>query len=102
MPSMEEKPEKRLVRRKNIRQPISFEIGSKESGRFGNVMVKGRGVDICHGGIGLITKWRLEEGNVLKLCLPVAAAHTSLPVFAEVIWMTPVHGRFRAGLRFLA
>lgn len=100
--SMEKKTEKRSVGREIFRQSVSFEMSVWESGQFGNVLENGSGVDISNGGIGLIMECPLEECDVLKLYFPIAAANTSLPVYTEVMWATPIQGKFRAGLRFLA
>lgn len=93
---------KRSSDRESIHQPVSFELSEIESGRLRNIRKSGLGVDISPGGMGLTTDYPLKEGDVLKLYLPVAAGHASVPVFTEVIWLRPSDREFRAGLRFLA
>ena len=99
---MKKKAEKRASSRAAICQSLSFEMSEKVSGRFKNVPICGFGVDICLGGIGLITDRILNEGDVLKLFIPVAEVNILLPVYTEVMWSRPTDGDFRAGLRFLA
>ena len=94
--------ENRSGSRESIQQPVSLELSGIESGRLSTVKRSGLGVDISAGGMGLTTDWQLHAGDVLKLYFPVAAGHTSLPVFTEVVWSRPADGKFRAGLRFLA
>ena len=58
------------------------------------------GVDISACGLGLITKFSLTQGNVLKLLIPINGV--SLPVFGVVKWSEPYKDKFRAGLQFVA
>lgn len=92
--------EKRSFGRKFICQTVRIEMSKLKHGQVGNVPENGLGVDISHGGIGLITDCSLEEGNLLKLYFPVAEVKINLPVYAQVVWVMPARGKFRAGLCF--
>jgi len=93
-------PAARQTVREPLPQTITFEM-SERTGGFANNLLKGCGVDAGRGGIGLTTDHPLEEGDVIKLELPSALPGLNLPVLAEVVWAMPIHGKFRAGLRFL-
>lgn len=95
-------PEKRKDIRKEYAHEIGFElmlVGGQERD-----VVPGYGfaVDIGDGGIGLMTRYEPKEGEVLKLFIPLIEPEVALPVFAEVMWVTPVSEYYRTGLRFLA
>ena len=62
----------------------------------------GQAVDIGHGGLGLVSPYSPTEGEVLKLSIPLKDPEVTLPVFAEVMWVSPSDEYYRAGLRFLA
>ncbi len=100
--TMRKFPVERSSSRTRIRQSISFELSELEADRPEIVVTRGFGVDICDGGMGLITRYPLKAGAVLKIYFPVAAAKASLPVYSEVVWSKPTDGEYRAGLRFLA
>jgi len=88
--------------RKEYTQAISFE--SRLAGGQGKTVAlrAGQAVDIGHGGLGLVTPYGPAEGEVLKLSIPLKDPEVTLPVFAEVMWVTPFKEQYRAGLRFLA
>ncbi len=98
---MATKSGKRSSERRVFNQAISFEIYDRES-KVKNVRIDGFGVDISSNGIGLTTEYSVKKGDVLSVYLSVNEIGTTLPVFAEVLWVNPVDSSFRAGLRFLA
>lgn len=100
MAAMEKNGEKRSYGRKIICQTLRLEMSVTKYGQCENMPENGLGVDISHEGIGVITEYLLEEGNLLKLYFPVAETKTNLPVYAQVMWAMPANGKFRAGLRF--
>jgi len=98
--TMEKQEEKRSFGRKSICKAVTIEMSVTQYAQLGKLPETGLGVDISHGGIGLITECLLEEGNLLKLYFPVAETKTNLPVYAQVMWAKPANGKFRAGLSF--
>jgi hypothetical protein len=93
--------EKRSNAREVIHQPISIEISEIALGRLQAVTKTGHAVDICSGGIGIVTDHFLTEGAVLKVRFPLADMKVDVPVFTEVMWLKGADGKMRAGLRFL-
>ncbi|MBI5560620.1 MAG: PilZ domain-containing protein [Deltaproteobacteria bacterium] len=94
--------EKRADPRKSVNRTVSFELLVTEKDKLKNVQVEGLCSDISRHGLGLTTDRVLEQGNVLKLYLPVSELDTSLPLYAKVMWSRPADARFKAGLRFVA
>ena len=91
-------------KRTSARQPFSTEIefeamvpGTKRSGTEHRAGC----LDISQGGLGLATRFRPQEGAVLKLSIPFQG-DVKLPVFAEVMWIKDEADGFRAGMRFLS
>jgi len=93
-------------RRRDIRKEYKQEIGfeSMLAGEQGRSVASrtGQAVDIAHGGLGLVTPYSPAQGEVLKLSIPLKDPEVTLPVFAEVMWVTSSDGYYRAGLRFPA
>ena len=98
---MKNYPENRNHRRETLRQAVSFELSQVESGTVRNTVQQGVGVDLSPGGMGLVTRYPLHGGEVVKVLFPVTQGETRLPVFTEVMWAAPAGGEYRAGLRFL-
>jgi hypothetical protein len=92
-------------RRKSARQPYSeqadFEAMTAGTKKVKVARHRAHCLDISQGGIGITSGFKLREGEVLKLSIPFKEQVT-LPVFAEVMWMTPEADTFRAGMRFLS
>ncbi len=92
-------------KRKRARQPYSEQVDF-EAMIAGTKKVKvahhrAYCLNISQGGMGITSRFKLREGEVLKLSIPFGKDVT-LPVFAEVVWMKPEADAFRAGLRFLS
>ena len=92
-------------RRKSARQPYSKEIdfeamiaGTK---KVGIAHHRAHCLNISQGGLEITSQFKLREGEILKLSIPLKR-HVTLPVFAEVMWMKPDADTFRAGMRFLS
>jgi hypothetical protein len=93
--------EKRSKVRKLYQQPIVLERIGTESSLLQLFREEGICLDISESGFGLSAACELEEGDVVKLFLPVKKVHTKLPVLAEVVWRSRSDGHFRIGLRIL-
>ena len=65
------------------------------------VFRNGHSTDISHGGLGLTSTYKATEGEIVKLSIPLNGSDTTVPVFAEVMWVVPLNECYRAGLRFL-
>ena len=91
----------RVCDRKNIAQPLSFEISAMQ--RISrDTKEKGVTVDISSCGLGIKTRYALEEGSVLKFYIPIREVEVTIPVLAQVMWSMPANDHFRVGVRFLA
>ena len=91
----------RVCDRKNIDQPLSFEISALQR-MSRDTKENGVTVDISSCGLGIKTEHALEEGSVLKFNFPIREVEVTIPVYAQVMWSIPTNDHFRAGLRFLA
>jgi len=93
-------------RRKDIRKEYTKEMSfeSMLAGEQGQGIASrtGQAVDIGQGGLGLVTPYSPTQGEVLKLSIPLKDPEVTLPIFAEVMWVTSSDEYYRAGLRFLA
>jgi Tfp pilus assembly protein PilZ len=92
-------------KRISVRQPYTKEIkfeamvaGAKKAGLARH---HARCLDISQGGLGITTSFKPREGEILRLSIPIKREVT-LPVFAEVMWITPEGAQYRAGMRFLS
>ena len=79
---MKNKSLHRSCSRKNISQPVNFELTVLSFGQTANILKKGDEVDICPAGIGLTTDYHLHKGDVVKLLYPIDLENTRLPVFS--------------------
>jgi hypothetical protein len=99
---MENHRENRKGDRAAFHKSIQYEYCETQAGRFVHGLKTAECIDICDGGLGLCTKFPLQEREVLKLHVPITEAAARLPVYTEVMWSRYADGEFRAGLRFLA
>ncbi len=90
--------EQRIAERKKFTRPLDFKVSTVESG---TVIRKSRGVDISSCGLGMTSDYRLTQGMVLRISLPVDDIGITLPLFAEVVYVSPIRKSFRTGLVFL-
>jgi len=92
-------------KRKSTRQPFSKEIDFEAMiagvKRTGVARHRAHCLDISEGGLGITTRFKPREGEVLKLLFPFKK-QVMLPVFAEVMWLEAETDTFRAGMRFLS
>jgi hypothetical protein len=95
------RPEQRKDVRKEYVKEISFESMLAERNDKGAMIRNGRSMDISHGGISLLAHHKSIEGEILKLSVPLNDLDITVPIFAEVIWVTEFQENYRAGLRFL-
>jgi len=91
----------RVAKRSVFNKHLSYEISIPE-GKLKNTTQSGVGLDISSHGLGIETEYHLKEGSVLKCYLPLRETEATIPVFAQVIWVKPADGHFRAGFRFLS
>ena len=98
---MKVREEKRRSARSAYESPLQFELSLLGQEELMPVRREGVGVDISESGIGIFTDYPLPKDEVLKLYLPLNPPRAKLPVFARVVWATPVEKRFRVGLQFL-
>ncbi len=90
--------EQRVTERKEFKQSLNVEISNVVSACGKG---EGRGVDLSSYGLGMISRYPLARGMVLRISLPIKEIGIALPLFAEVAWAVPGPDGVRAGLRFL-
>jgi hypothetical protein len=90
--------EQRMTERKEFKQELNVEISNVASAGGTS---EARGVDLSSYGLGMISRYPLEQGMVLRISLPIHEIGISLPLFAEVAWAIPAREGMRAGLKFL-
>lgn len=98
---MKKSLEKRGSDRWDLEQPVTFELTVLSAGILTNLMADGVGIDLSAGGMGLVTEYPLQGGEVLKIFFPVTQGEARLPILTEVMWAAPNASRYRTGLRFL-
>ena len=96
-----ERKEKRRRARTVFKQPMELEISASLLSADSPAR-KAVGVDINSCGIGLETSEELFKGDLVKMYVPLGSAGAFIPVFAEVRWVAPHEGNYRAGLHFLS
>jgi PilZ domain len=62
----------------------------------------GLGINISDTGLGMYVRQPLFKGEILKLRFPSDVSITSVPLYAEVVWVRQEKDRYRTGLKFLA
>jgi hypothetical protein len=90
--------ERRMAERKEFTKTLDFKVSTLESG---TVTCGSQGVDISSYGLGMMSDYRPERGMILQISVPVEDIGITLPLFAEVTWVSPVREGFKAGLSFL-
>ena len=94
--------EKRRSPRQRFSGPLRVNYGFVEALGLRPRPDEANGVDICAGGLGILSDVPLEKGTVVRLTLSAGGDEPVIPVLSEVVWTNPVAERFRIGLRFLA
>ena len=64
----------------------------------------GLSVNVSNGGLCLLSSGRLQEGEVLRIKVPMTGSGAEAPTFAEVRWVRPLPGSvagYAVGLRFV-
>jgi hypothetical protein len=93
--------EKRFYPRKTFINRIGFDLTGDKKGSYERISSQGVGIDICSGGMGMITDQALEEGRVLKLLLPIFNGEIDVPVFSIIKWIEKKEDEVRVGVQFL-
>ena len=93
--------EKRSKVRKPFKRTIRIERIIPETDRMIHIYQKEACLDISEDGLGVIGSFPLEKGQIVKLFIPISKGDTTLPVFAEIMWVKTVNDEIRAGLSFL-
>ncbi len=93
--------ENRTGVRRSYSQLVSYGLIAEGINTVKHVQNEGLCVDISDDGMGLLTENALHKGQVIEVYLPANKTMIKLPVFAEVVWSTPVVDNFRSGLKFL-
>ena len=81
--------------------PVQFDVNCLGSEGLMSTEQKGFGVDISKYGFGLLTRYPLKKGEVLRLHLPLDSSQSGLPIFARVAWTRRADRQFRVGMQFL-
>jgi Tfp pilus assembly protein PilZ len=93
--------DKRISDRQLYTEEIEFEAMIAGVKKAGLARHRAHCLNISQGGLGITTAFKPREGEILRLSIPIKREVT-LPVFAEVMWITPEGADFRAGMRFLS
>lgn len=96
----ENRQEKRSEKRDKCDHNIQFELSGRHSDQY-NRKFDGCCIDVSNYGAGILTEYKLEGSEVIKLYLPVKSTNSFMPVFAQVMWTETHNQRTRTGLRFL-
>lgn len=94
--------EKRSTPRMALHQLVQFERAGAQPHEPGGGLTQGVGRDISAVGASLLTDCPLQQGEILRLCIPEDAERSGDPVVSEVRWTQPTRHGFRVGLQFLA
>jgi hypothetical protein len=98
---MQKIKEKRYLKRNSFSFPVLFEWTVQDREPLGLVCCRGIVVNLHSFGFGLVTEQPLNEGDVIKVFLPVEGAQVSLPTFSVVRWSKAIHKKVRVGVQFL-
>ncbi len=77
----------------NIRVSLSF-MGTVEESMSRRQDLTGSIVDVNEGGVGLLTGFPVERGEILRFKV-VRPAH------GMVVWSSKIRGRYRSGVKFI-
>jgi PilZ domain len=98
---MEPKGEKRRIQRSGFPQTVRLDLIQEESNQIKNERRSAQGVDISSQGLGLVTPFPLQQGQVIRISLPAKESPALLPVFSEVRWVKGAGKEYRLGVQFL-
>ncbi len=95
-------PEKRTNVRRLFEKTVVLERSGIISDRFQNYRYDGLILDVSQGGLSVTTDFRLREGEIVKLMIPMKDTEISVPVMAEVKWSRKLPSTCQSGLKFLS
>lgn len=81
--------------------PLKYSVSGTNVQQSTNAYSVAVSVDICSGGLGIITDFPLEQGHVLTLIDTVKINNIVSKKTAVVRWTGKVYGKYRAGLKFV-
>ena len=74
---------------------VEYTVTLKEQNGVKNLQLTGTVIDVCAGGVGLLTEFPLVQGNLLQLRSSVP----EIPRYGVVRWVNREGDSYRAGLR---
>lgn len=96
-----EQQHKRQLERRLFQYPVLIETNDQKEGAFQTIQLKGQAMDISPNGLGVMTDKYMEQGQVVRVYLPIGSSETIVPSFSEVRWVKTTEGKYRIGLQFI-
>jgi c-di-GMP-binding flagellar brake protein YcgR len=95
--------EKRVDKRADVEETAKYKIlGENESSQnfeYAEATTK----NISRGGVCMVVPHKINEGNVIRVEIPVEKNERPIKAFCEVQWCRPEdNGKFEVGLSFIA
>ena len=94
-------------RREHLRAALSgsvtFEMSESLSKEFSVSPQSGGGnaIDVSEGGLSLFTKDVVEEGQIVRIEIPLPGMSIKTPTLAKVRWSKPHDKGYKVGLNFI-
>ena len=94
-------------RRDHVRAALSgsvtFEMSESLSEEFSVSPQRGDGdaIDVSEGGLSLLTKDTVEDGQIVRIKLPLPGMSIKTPTLAKVRWSKPHDKGYKVGVSFI-
>lgn len=94
-------------RREHVREALSgsvtFEMSESLSKEFSVSPQRGEGdaIDVSEGGLSLFTKDAVEDGQIVRIKLPLPGMSIKTPTLVKVKWSKPYEKGYKVGVSFV-
>ncbi len=95
--------ERREYVREDLSGSITFEMSESLSKEFSVSPQTGEGdaIDVSEGGLSLFTKDEVEDGQVVRIKIPLPGMSIKTPTLAKVKWSKPHDKGYKVGVSFV-
>ncbi len=95
--------ERREYMREALVGCVTFEMSESLSKEFSAFPQRGEGdaIDVSDGGLSLFTKDAVEDGQIVRIKLPLPGMQVQTPTLAKVRWSKPHDKGYKVGVSFI-
>jgi hypothetical protein len=95
--------EKRMDKRADIEEHARFKLLGEDQSSMNMEYAEAKTRNISRGGVCMDIPYKIAEGNVIRVEIPIEKIDRPIKAFCEVQWCRPAdQGRYEVGLSFIA